>query len=397
MRIVYKIIVPVIAVLVIVIALVALLLVRSIEQPAFQEEFFSITDSVFKKTDLLTMQAFVDPASASSQAQFSQFTQDVSKPTIARLTIWDKQKTIVYSDLASVIGFHAANQTDVDRALMRGEPFYTLKDKDTYQPFQSDIGRFMDIYVPLRISGEVVGVLQVHSVINAVLAPLQAVTTHFIYILIGSGLIIFFIIFLVTQYVIVMPVTKLKDASSAVSNGNLDARVSIVSRDEFGYLAFVFNEMVENIKMSKAQLSSYASNLEGKVRERTGELEKLLREKQELAGVVEGALDPIELWTYGATATAMRYVNPSWERLFGMSYDDVVNKIKPFIFDAVGHDVQMQGRLLSALNSATNFRERITYQRKDGTMIPVEVNISPVRDEKNQILFWVNFIHIVEG
>jgi len=70
---------------------------------------------------------------------------------------------------------------------------------------------------------------------------------------------------------ILSPVIKLKNAAQKVSEGDLNTKVDINSRDEIGELAKVFNSMVEKIR------NAY-SELENKVKERTSELEALKSE-----------------------------------------------------------------------------------------------------------------------
>lgn len=75
--------------------------------------------------------------------------------------------------------------------------------------------------------------------------------------------------------VIVRPVQRLAEATRAVAAGDLDTKVELERRDEFGALATSFNAMVEQLRESER-------TLERKVDERTRELDALLRADAEL-------------------------------------------------------------------------------------------------------------------
>jgi methyl-accepting chemotaxis protein len=95
---------------------------------------------------------------------------------------------------------------------------------------------------------------------------------------------------------ILSPITDLTKAVREISSGKLDRQVQVKSRDEIGQLAEVFNHMV-------TELHAYYSNLEGKVTERTQELdtakkavEEKLQEVQQLNQYMTGReLKMIEL------------------------------------------------------------------------------------------------------
>lgn len=70
------------------------------------------------------------------------------------------------------------------------------------------------------------------------------------------------------------PIQKLTEVTREVFKGNMDKRIAINSKNEIGDLAESFNRMLNQLKVSQGQLKHYADTLEGKVRERTEELQK---------------------------------------------------------------------------------------------------------------------------
>ncbi len=63
-----------------------------------------------------------------------------------------------------------------------------------------------------------------------------------------------------------------------VKSGNLNYKISKLSSDEIGELASAFNQMVKDLKKSKAELEKYSKNLEKDVAYRTKELNEKLKE-----------------------------------------------------------------------------------------------------------------------
>jgi nitrogen fixation/metabolism regulation signal transduction histidine kinase len=78
------------------------------------------------------------------------------------------------------------------------------------------------------------------------------------------------------------PIRTVTKAAEDVRSGNLDVQTNIKGKDEIGTLASIFDQMVLNIKNSRAELEKYSKTLEQQVADRTKQLEeskKTLEEK----------------------------------------------------------------------------------------------------------------------
>ena len=80
---------------------------------------------------------------------------------------------------------------------------------------------------------------------------------------------------LVTRSVL-QPVDRLLDATKAVGEGNLDARVPITSGDELGQLASSFNEMMEGLSEREALREAFGAYVDPEVAERVLEEGELI-------------------------------------------------------------------------------------------------------------------------
>jgi len=70
------------------------------------------------------------------------------------------------------------------------------------------------------------------------------------------------------------PLETLTNAMNRVSDGDLDTKINLKTRDEIEFLANSFNKMIEDLKESRHELVTINRDLENKVKERTIQLEK---------------------------------------------------------------------------------------------------------------------------
>jgi nitrogen fixation/metabolism regulation signal transduction histidine kinase len=80
---------------------------------------------------------------------------------------------------------------------------------------------------------------------------------------------------LVTRSVL-QPVDKLLEATDAVKQGDLDARVPVTSGDELGQLAGSFNEMMEGLAERQALRAAFGAYVDPDVAERVLEEGELI-------------------------------------------------------------------------------------------------------------------------
>ncbi|HWR82639.1 MAG TPA: ATP-binding protein [Candidatus Deferrimicrobium sp.] len=84
------------------------------------------------------------------------------------------------------------------------------------------------------------------------------------------------------------PIKLLVQVTDQVSHGDLNQRVNITRHDEIGHLAATFNNMIESLKQSRAEIEDYNRNLEAKIAERTQELAQAqaqLIQTEKLSGI----------------------------------------------------------------------------------------------------------------
>jgi signal transduction histidine kinase len=102
----------------------------------------------------------------------------------------------------------------------------------------------------------------------------------------------FGVVFTVNRY-IGNPIRDLISATQKISQGNLDHRIPVRTKDEIGVLADFFNKMTEELKRSRGRIEDYNKNLEQKVAERTRALEEANEKLKEMDRLKAGFLSNV--------------------------------------------------------------------------------------------------------
>lgn len=156
--------------------------------------------------------------------------------------------------------------------------------------------------------------------------------------------VITFILVSIVTILVTRPIKILKDSVNAISEGNLNHKVRIRSRDEFGELASSFNHMTSMLRTASKKIRDYAANLEIKVKERTEELTKALSEINSdllVAKKIQKNVLPETVQNFPTLLSVNLYRAMSE---VGGDFIDVCqiepNRFRAFIADATGHGVQ---------------------------------------------------------
>ncbi|MDD5634938.1 MAG: HAMP domain-containing protein [Candidatus Omnitrophica bacterium] len=123
----------------------------------------------------------------------------------------------------------------------------------------------------------------------------------------GIILIVFLLISWFIVWGIIRPIGLLAKVASSVKEGDLEKRARIFSKDEFGKLSSVFNDMIDNIQKERAildikikertkELEEAKAGLEKTVAQRTAELKEKLEDLKNINNLMVGReLKMIEL------------------------------------------------------------------------------------------------------
>ena len=103
--------------------------------------------------------------------------------------------------------------------------------------------------------------------------------TRMLWILLGSIVLIFTILPLISRTSIFIPLAYLREGSRKIEQGELQTRVPVLTKDEIGYVAYHFNKMATSLQDAQQNLMSHNENLEKEVSLRT---EEVTRQKHQI-------------------------------------------------------------------------------------------------------------------
>jgi signal transduction histidine kinase len=198
--------------------------------------------------NLLRADDFNDPQRSAAQVRFGAFANAITDDSVARLSIWSTDSTIIYSDYSRLIGFHNPDQQDIKSVLRSGAALYTPRTTDENAPVQSNIGEFLDINIPITLGSTTVGAVEIHSVGAAVLQPVQREFQQIVVLITLETLLLLAALFFIVQRYVIRRLERLEASATRVQKGELSAAVPVGGADEIGHLEVVFNEMLDGLR-----------------------------------------------------------------------------------------------------------------------------------------------------
>lgn len=264
MKLSYKIFIPTFFILLGVTFGIIFITQRALRKSIIREEFFKDQETITKNLlGLLNKETFANPFIALSQKQFLTLFERIRTSATIRFTVWDKNHKIIFSDLTSIIGLYSPNNKDLARLFSEGRAFSVEKQKDDNIPIQSLSGEFIDTYMPIRFSGELVGAIEIQSAVAAVLAPLEKITTYTVLIFLIANVLLYIVMMIIYRYFIFKPLNSLRAISEKINAGNYNYQIMPRSNDEFGNLLRDFDttsrkigSLIRNIEQEKIKFQT---------------------------------------------------------------------------------------------------------------------------------------------
>ncbi len=134
------------------------------------------------------------------------------------------------------------------------------------------------------------GVLDVHVSLEEMNSQIAATRNKIVFFTFAMLIVISICLALLIQKLINQPVNNLLDHSKKLAHGEMNSRISDISSDELGDLAYAFNNMAQDIERSQEELKDWGTNLESRVEERTCEIKQMqnkLMQSDKLASMGE--------------------------------------------------------------------------------------------------------------
>ncbi|MEW6717191.1 MAG: cache domain-containing protein [Chloroflexota bacterium] len=118
---------------------------------------------------------------------------------------------------------------------------------------------YITAYEPIKdINNRIIGILYVGVLEQKYLDIRQQTILTFMVITLAGALVSLVVSYFIAQRILI-PINKLVSASKELAQGNLDARVAVITNDELQYLAESFNAMAQALKRRDEQLKKFAT------------------------------------------------------------------------------------------------------------------------------------------
>lgn len=204
-------------------------------------------------------------------------------------------------------------------------------------------------------------------------------------------LLLLFLILLLTWKTIIQPLSKMQKGTKLIASGDLDFRMGIRSKDEIGDLA-------QSLDIMAAQLKNSREGLENTVKERTASLNQKVqelsieKEKAEKSSAKDDAILASlgdGMFVTDQQGKVVRINKPAVTLLGYENENDFLQK--DFCRVIRAEDEHRKELPDSQRPIELGFRQRrlisqqIFYEKKDGTMLPVSLTISPIIFEGRSI------------
>lgn len=248
MKLIHKIVIPIVFVLAFSIVSILFFTQRSLKDSLVKEEFLKTNETVAKRVvALLSRLDFTSTNSESSQENFRKFADDVITPSISRLIIWGRNKDVLYSTVKLSTQEKVNSSDELIKLFSLGEPFFILR-KNNYDEAYFTSDEFLNIYIPVYISSELLGAVEINLVMAATLSPLEKQSNSLLIILILSGVSMLISVLIVLRFFVLAPISELDKAAQRISFGDFDYGITTAPTGEIGHLAKSFDRMRIDLK-----------------------------------------------------------------------------------------------------------------------------------------------------
>ncbi|ATX79519.1 PAS domain S-box-containing protein [Mariprofundus aestuarium] len=173
------------------------------------------------------------------------------------------------------------------------------------------------------------------------------------------------------------PLVILSDVAKAIGEGALETRAPEGAADEIGKLAGSVNKMAINLQETMASRDELKHEIE--LRKKAEESLRLL------SSSVEQAREAISITDRHGI---IEYVNRAFTLVTGYGAEEIIGK-NHNILSSGTHDAHFYRHMWETISSGRAWQGRIVDRKKDGSLYPAMMTVSPIADETGETTHFV--------
>jgi signal transduction histidine kinase len=232
----------------------------------------------------------------------------------------------------------------------------------------------LTVGIPIFVNDQVQFVVFLHSPLEEIRNALEKVYFVIWMAAFFAMVISTFIIYYVSDRILIRPLEKINQTAKLISKGELDKRVSLVSNDEIGDLAVSFNYMADTLKNLENMRKSFIANVSHELRSPMTSINGFI------TGMIDGTI-PQEKWNY-----YLNIVHDEIKRL-GRLINDLLDLAR---LESMEFSLNMDSFDINELigSRVVKFEERINEKSidMDVVLIKSKLKVKGDRDRIDQVL-----------
>ncbi|MEI6292064.1 MAG: PAS domain S-box protein [Methanomicrobiales archaeon] len=190
------------------------------------------------------------------------------------------------------------------------------------------------------------------------------------------ALLILFVLlnYLVINRSVLRPISLLQEGAERIGSGDLDTRIKTVSNDELGYLSLKFNEMSSRLKHSRDLLLTSNTELKRENDDRKRAEGALKESEAKFRDIFSTINDGVQIHEIDPDGSPGKFIeiNEVTCRMLQYTREELLSR-GPLDFVTGYHSRPLKDIIVELSRSGHAIFET-EHARKDGTIIPVEIN-----------------------
>jgi PAS domain S-box-containing protein len=310
-----------------------------------------------------------------------------------------------------LVVYATSNQSKINRPSSANNKISFEKDSFLSSVVKNGADNTLEYVSPVHLSGEIVGTVQINFDLSSI--NKKVLTTFYYSLIVYIGLISLFLImiYFFLSSTILKPISRINQGLNALAHNDYTYKVGIKSRDEIGALAKAFGDMVTILSGNKAEIESKVKEQTKEISEKAHELsdqknailnilegverdknkiELLAQDLKKFKLAVDDASDQVVITDSEGTVV---YANKAVETITGFAPEEVIGKKAGALWKSPMPPDFYENMWDVIKNQKKVFNSEIQNKRKNGELYTARMNVSPVLDDKKNIIYFVSIEH----